>query len=359
MKIKTFDWALYLFAFLLWLVGLATIYATTYFSGRASLALDHLIFGVIGIGLMIFFTFLDYRAWRSVVYPLFIVGILLLAFVLYFGKNIFGATRWINLGFFQLQPSELMKLFLILFLARFWGERDQKMNLFAIVAGLILVFIPLYLVLKQPDFGTAAVLFFATVVVLFSLGLKRIYYFFICILFAIAGPLTWLSLKSYQKERLLNFLNPLHDPMGSGYNILQSLIAVGSGGIWGQGLSESTQSQLSFLPVAHTDFIFAGFAEITGFSGSLILILIFFFFIWRIINVARVSRDNFGAYFAVGAAAIFLFQFIVNIGMNIGIMPVTGIPLPFVSHGGSALLVDFIMVGILQSIYIRHKKIAF
>lgn len=359
MKLKTFDWGLYLFSILLWLIGLATIYATTYLSGRVSLAIDQLIFGILGIALMVVFTFLDYRSWRALAYPLYFLGILLLLFVLFFGKTIFGATRWLDFKFFQIQPSELFKLFLLLFLSRFWGDRKEKIGLSALIFGLILILLPIYLILKEPDFGTASVLVVVTLTIIFSLGLKRIYYWFVGFGFLAVLPILWYSLRDYQKERILTFLNPLHDPMGAGYNVLQSLIAVGSGGLYGQGLGQSTQSQLQFLPIAHTDFIFAGFAEITGFLGSLILILIFLFLIWRVFNVARVSKDNFGTYFALGAGALFLFQFLVNIGMNIGIMPVTGIPLPFVSYGGSALLVNFTIIGILESIYIRHKKIAF
>lgn len=359
MKLKTFDWSLYLVPLVLWLIGVVTIYSITYLSGKAFLARDQLIWGGIGLILMVVLTFIDYRNLRAFAYPLYFLGILLLLFILYYGKTVFGATRWFNLGIFQLQPSELFKLFLVIFLARFFGDRSEKIDLFSLIFGLILIALPLYLILRQPDIGTASILLVVTIIILAALKLKRIYYYGLTVFLFLSLPFFWSIMKGYQKERLFTFFHPLRDPAGSGYNIIQSLIAVGSGGLYGRGLSHSTQSQLQFLPIAHTDFIFAGFAETTGFLGSVLLVLIFLFLIWRIINVALVSKDNFGTFFALGAAVVFLFEVLVNIGMNIGLMPITGIPLPFVSYGGSALLVNFMLIGILESIYLRHKKISF
>jgi len=215
------------------------------------------------------------------------------------------------------------------------------------------------LVLVQPDFGTAIVLIIAIISILFASQLKKIYLFAGTALVLLSTPLLWNFLKDYQKQRIYTFLNPSSNLYGSGYNVLQSIIAVGSGGLTGKGLGQGSQSQLNFIPAARTDFIFAGWAEATGFLGSFLLIILFAILIWRIINVARVSKDNFGYYFSIGAVGILLFQVLVNIGMNLGLMPVTGIPLPFVSFGGTAMVMNFAGIGILQSIYIRHKKINF
>jgi rod shape determining protein RodA len=175
----------------------------------------------------------------------------------------------------------------------------------------------------------------------------------------VMAPLAWFMMRDYQRERLMVFLNPQHDPTGSGYNVLQSIIAVGSGGLTGRGFGEGPQSQLNFLPVAHTDFVFAGFAEATGFIGAIVLIAILVLLFTRLLNVARASKDEFGMFLAVGSATMILFQMFVNIGMNISLMPVTGIPLPFVSYGGTSLVINFMLIGIIQSIYLRHKKITF
>jgi rod shape determining protein RodA len=176
------------------------------------------------------------------------------------------------------------------------------------------------------------------------------------VLLVTAIPLSWLFMQDYQRQRIYTFISPENDPYGAGYNVIQSVIAVGSGGIWGRGLGNGPQSQLNFLPVSHTDFIFAGWSEATGLAGSLALILALLILNWRIYNVAQVSKDDFARYIGIGIGIIFSIQIAVNIGMNIGIAPVTGIPLPFVSHGGTAMIMDFAALGLLQSIYVRNKK---
>ena len=201
--------------------------------------------------------------------------------------------------------------------------------------------------------------FVLSLVLFFSSPLKKIYLIIGLAVLIALSPVAWHFLKPYQKNRIEAFINPTIDPHGAGYNVSQSKIAVGSGGLWGTGLGKGSQSQLNFLPVAHTDFIFAGTAEATGFVGSLILFSLLFFLILRVINVAQTAKDDFGMYLGIGFGVMLLFQILVNIGMNIGIMPVTGIPLPFVSYGGSAMLSNMAAIGILQSIYARHKKINF
>jgi rod shape determining protein RodA len=285
------------------------------------------------------------------------------------GATAGGATRWIQLGPVQIQPSEIFKVIAIIFWSSYIADKISELKLkhFAFIA--LSFALPLYLVLKQPDLGTALVLIFMMIATLLwsKLNKKQLAVFIglllaITIVFSLSvknysvfGRL----LKGYQRDRIEVFLNPSKDPLGRGYNVKQAIIAVGSGGLYGQGLGQGTQSQLQFLPKAQTDFIFAGFAEAFGFVGSLALVIAFSFMIIRIIRVANLAKDGFGLLIAVSAAAMFFFQVVENIGMNIGMLPVTGIPLPFLSYGGSSMVAGLIVLGIVQSVIIRHKKIIF
>ncbi len=356
---KTIDWTLYLLPIILNVVGIVIIYSLTYFNGKASLAYDQIVFACVGVAVMIVLTFIDYRNLKGVAIYAYIIGMLLLILLFFVGKSALGATRWINLGFFQLQPSELFKLCLIVMLAKYLSDNYEEIKLKHLLMAGIIFLVPALLVLKQPDLGTFSVLFAIALVMILATKIKLKQLIAVGLVILIGACGAWFFLKDYQKQRIETFLNPTSDPYGSGYNVLQSTIAVGNGGLLGQGLGQGPQSQLNFLPVAHTDFIFAGFAEATGFAGCFVLIALFVFFISRAINVARISKDSFGMFLAIGISAMFTFQMFVNIGMNIGIMPVTGIPLPFVSHGGTSLVISYAAVGILQSIYLRHKKITF
>lgn len=356
---KTIDWTLYLVPIILNIVGIVIIYSLTYFNGKVGLAYDQIVFACVGIAVMIALTFIDYRNLKGMATYAYIIGIILLVLLFFVGKSALGATRWINLGFTQLQPSELFKLCLILMLAKYLADNYEEIKLKHLLMAAFIFIVPAILVLKQPDLGTFGVLFAIALVMILATKIKIKQLILIGFVVLLGACGAWFSLRDYQKQRIETFLNPASDPYGSGYNVLQSTIAVGNGGLFGQGLGQGPQSQLNFLPVAHTDFIFAGFAEATGFAGCLILICLFVLFISRAINVARISKDSFGMFLAVGISAMFTFQMFVNIGMNIGIMPVTGIPLPFVSHGGTSLVISYAAVGILQSIYLRHKKITF
>lgn len=356
---RTIDWTLYLVPFILGILGIGAVYSITFSNVGSTLAISQGIYFCLGIILMVLLSFTDYRNLKGLTPLLYILGLILLFTVLFWGKSSFGATRWIDLGIFQVQPSEIFKLVLIIVLAKYFCEKINELTIKDIILGIFLALVPLLLVLKQPDFGTGMTFAAVTLGIIVASGPKRIHLFLIGFLSLLALSATWFFLKGYQRERLITFLNPARDPYGSGYNVLQSMIAVGSGGLFGKGLGQGSQSQLNFLPVAHTDFIFAGIAESIGFLGSMILIILLFFLIFRIINIARISRDSFGRLFAIGYAVLLIFQVFINIGMNIGIMPVTGIPLPFVSYGGTSLIINFAAIGILQSIYMRHKKITF
>jgi rod shape determining protein RodA len=251
-----------------------------------------------------------------------------------------------------------MKIFILIFISSYFIESNE-VSARKILSFLFFLAIPIFLILREPDLGTTLSILFVALVVLIALRAPKKFLLGGVILIFVASPIVWAKLKPYQKERIVSFANPSSNPLTSGYNVNQAKIAVGSGGLLGKGFSGSTQSQLQFLPIAHIDFIFSGWAEATGFVGSSMLVIAFAVLIWRIFTVANLARENFGFVFGVGAAALIFFQALVNIGMNIGIMPVTGIPLPFVSYGGTSFLIDSAILGIVQSIYLRRKALRF
>jgi rod shape determining protein RodA len=351
------DWSLYILPIILSVMGIAIIFSITY-GTTVSLAISQGVYLILGIAIAIGLTILDYRTLKGLYLILYIIGIALLVTVLFIGTKTYGASRWINLYVFQLQPSEIFKLIILITLSKLFADWEN-FDLKKILLSIILVLIPVFLIFKQPDLGTATVIIVGFLTILFLSPIRKIYLIIGLAVILAFSPLAWHFLKPYQKSRITAFLNPTTDPHGAGYNVAQAKIAVGSGGLMGQGLGEGSQSQLNFLPVAHTDFIFAGTAEAIGFVGSTFLIIVFILMVIRVFNVAIIAKDNFGMYLASGIGMMFLFQALVNIGMNLGIMPVTGIPLPFVSSGGSSMFTSFAAIGILQSIYRHHRKITF
>jgi len=348
-----FDWSLFIVPSLLAIFGIAVIFSIT-FNTASRIAYDQIIYLILGLVAAVAISFYDYRVLKGLYLVLYIIGVLLLILVLFIGTSTFGATRWINLYIFQLQPSEVFKFVAIIFIAKFfsdWQEIEWRKVVWLIAA----ILGPMILILLQPDLGTTSVIFVTLLALLFASPIRKLYLILGLAALIALSPLGWHFLKPYQKNRVVAFINPAADPQGAGYNVSQSKIAIGSGGLWGRGLGKGSQSQLNFLPVAHTDFIFAGAAEATGFIGSTFLLGLLLFLMIRILAITRLARDDFGMYLSVGIGTIFLFQALVNIGMNMGIMPVTGIPLPFVSYGGSAQISNFLAIGILQSIYMRHK----
>jgi len=274
-----------------------------------------------------------------------------------------GAQRWLRILWFNFQPSELMKLIVVIFLARYFSKQGMSLRQDveewgfpkAVLVPFVFIFLPMYLILNQPDLGTAIfiLLIFITMLFIAQVNLKFIIFILVGIIFS--SPLFWLFLKEYQRVRLLVFLNPNADPLGKGYTIIQSRIAVASGGVLGRGWLEGSQSQLHFLPESHTDFIFATFAEQWGFIGSLVLLLFYYLLIRYSLRVAQKAPDYFGYLLAGGIAIILSTQILINIAMTMGLAPVVGLPLPLLSYGGSSLLVTFISVGILMNI---EKRIA-
>ncbi len=344
-------------AFLLSVISLVSIYTITYNYEGVILTRNQGFFIIIGFILYFIVGFIDYKTWRTVAFPMYLITIILLVIVSFFGKKVYGATRWIDLGFFQIQPSELLKIFLIILVARFLETRVNRIKIHHLIIIAILAIPPILLVLKQPDLGTTTVILFSLAGILITTRLNWRYIVSILLIVVVSLPLVWsFGLKDFQKQRLVTFLNPTSDPYGSGYNIIQSMIAVGSGGLTGQGLGQGSQSQMNYLPVSHADFIFAGYTEATGFAGAIFLLFLYAILIARIFMLSNFIDDSFAQLIVAGFGAMLLWEVFINIGMNIGIAPVTGIPLPFMSYGGSAVVAKFIMLGILQNIYFKSKE---
>ena len=311
-----------------------------------------------GVGLMALFAIaaLDYRVLGTLAIPLYFGTIAILGAVLVAGNTIYGAQRWIAVGPVQFQPSELAKFAVIVCLARYLSGREEKgFGLKTLVGSLLIVLVPVALVYRQPDLGTSLVLMAIWFGMVFIAGAPLKWLGGLFAVPFVAFPLIWHVMHDYMRRRLMIFLAPERDPFGEGYNMIQARISVGSGGWWGRGLGNGTQTQLNFLKVQQSDFIFAVLAEELGFIGAAILLALFGALLFRCLLIGQRSRDGFGRLLAAGVTSMLLFQVFINIGMNIGIAPVTGIPLPFISAGGSSLLTVFISLGVLQSVLIHAQ----
>ena len=322
---------------------------------------SQLIFIVVGLALMMWFACIDYRTWRRFAIPLYVLVVGALAFILVHGHSALGAQRWIALGPLTFQPSEPAKLVLAIALAAVLAQFDYA-RIQALWRPLVVVAIPALLILKQPDLGTTLVIVAILVAELF-VGLDNaidVTIFGGAIFAAAAFVLTSDKLlKPFQRARLLVFLHPEIDPQGVGYNLNQSKIAVGDGGLFGRGLAHGTQTQLAFVPENSRDFIFTALGEEWGFIGAVTLLALYAIVLTRITHAIFSARDRFGVFLGTGLLAMVAFHVIVNVGMTIGIMPITGIPLPFISYGGSAILTDFAAIGIVLNIALQRDRLAF
>ena len=299
---------------------------------------------------------INIKTWYKFSYLFYGFVILLLILVDFYGLTGKGAKRWLDIGIFNLQPSELMKIGVIMALARYYqyiktDEIDRVKNL---VIPITLIIIPFILVIKQPDLGTALFILFVAISILWLAGLNLKIFTFGTLSLLILAPLSISFLKPYQKQRILTFLNPENDPTGAGYHVIQSKIAIGSGGFFGQGYMQGSQSNLSFLPEPHTDFIFTAFAEQFGFFGSLILLTLFLILIFRIDSISKISRSTFGRLLCFGISFNFFAYIAINIGMVTGLLPVVGVPIPIMSYGGTAMLTSMFALGLVVSAKI-HK----
>lgn len=348
---REFDWPLLAAIFLLCAIGFAAIYSVDLSRGSA------LIYSkkqLVAFGVGAVFLFLSafaaptiFRAYAKWFYSL---TVLFLVAVLFFGENIRGTTGWFAFPGFSIQPVEFAKVGLILMLAYVASNFGRRFDrpLFFLGTGAITL-IPIFLTLLQPDLGSAILLGAVWFGLMWIVGVKKLYLIVFIALFSAISIFSWMYLLApYQKDRVLNFMDPSRDPLGSGYNTIQSVIAVGSGGVFGRGLGFGSQSQLRFLPETQTDFIFSVISEELGLAGVFVILFLFMLIIWRLILIARRTKDDFTALCAMGAAILFFSQLFINIGANIGIMPVTGVTLPFVSSGGSSLLANMILIGIIE-----------
>lgn len=360
---RNFDPILLIVTVLLTLTGVIVLYSTTFKAANLAAPVDarnQIVFAVVGLAVMALGAVTDYRVWAKFTPALYAVSLGLLMVVMVIGKTALGATRWINLGFFQFQPSELAKLVLIIVLAKFFADHyDQMDRPRFLILSLVYTLIPTALVLAQPDLGTALVLIVVWLAMALSSKVRKSHLAGLIVVGLGLLPVAYRYMKPYQRQRIDTFINPTANPLTSGYNVVQSTIAVGSGQWFGRGLASGSQSQLNFLPSQHTDFIFAVLAEKLGFIGSAILLVLFGVLLMRGVLIAYRAQDRFGMFLAIGVVAMLLFHVFVNVGMNIGLLPVTGIPLPFVSYGGTSLLIGMFAVGILESIAVRHKKLQF
>ncbi len=318
------------------------------------------IFALINCVLIFIMLHFDYRSLSRYANLFYILNLIMLLAVMFVGQSALGAQRWIQIGPISLQPSEFSKLIMIVSLASLLDKRAGRLNsLKEVIPVFLYVGIPFLLVMKQPDLGTALVFLAILFGMIYVAGINT------RVLMMIFGaglaflPIFWHFLKDYQKMRLTVFIDPNVDPLGSGYHIIQSKIAIGSGMLFGKGLFGGTQSQLNFLPENHTDFIFAVVGEELGFVGAALILILYFILLYRGIKIAGIARDNFGTLLATGITSMLTFHVLVNVGMTAGIMPVTGIPLPLMSYGVSALTTNLISIGILLNIYMRRQKILF
>lgn len=399
-RIKSLDGILLTAVFGLMICGLVALYSTSQSGGGANFFLSQARWIMLGTVIMLIIAYLPNRFFYELAYPIYIISILFLIMVLFWGSTTYGATRWLRIGGVGFQPSEFAKIATLLAVARYLSDERQEINrpkVFLIASGLIAL--PFLLVAKQPDLGTGLVFAIITLPIFFWVGLKTNYlilivtpviafatsfniYLFIFVLAAIiyflyrirfsillgigylllnislwfVRSIFWNQLKDYQKKRITTFWNPEADPLGAGYQIIQSKVAIGSGGFFGKGFLDGSQTQLRFLPEQHTDFIFAVIGEEFGFVGVVVVLALFTGLLLRIIHLSNIFRNEFSSIVAIGVVTMLGFHTFVNIGMTIGLAPVTGLPLPFISYGGSALLTNLVMIGFLLNFY-RHRYI--
>ncbi|MBI4710188.1 MAG: rod shape-determining protein RodA [Nitrospirae bacterium] len=362
--LKKFEWPIFIAVLILSFIGVMTIYSATRSltgEGQQSFYLKQVFWLFIGLLCFVPLISFDYRWFIRSAYVLFVISVILLIAVIIAGRIGMGAQRWMSIGPFSFQPSEIFKICFVLAISKYLADSEHKdilglkelfQMMFAFVA------LPLILILKQPDLGTGLMLLFIFCSVILTVGARK-KLIVVTIIIAIVslpflGNIVWSGLKDYQKQRLVAFIDPKADPQGTSYHINQSKITIGSGKIFGKGYLKGTQGPLRFLPERHTDFIFSAFAEEWGFAGSVFLFLLYLFIILRGFDTAKKARDPEGRYLALGITYMISFYFIINVGMTLGVVPVVGVPLPFMSYGGTALLSNFIAIGILINVRMRR-----
>ncbi len=356
-KIKNLDYILLISVILLSVLSVFVMYST---DGGEILfhTKNHFVKLAVFFPLMIFVAFFNIKFWHNFSYIIYFIVILLLIYVSFFGIKSSGSQRWMDLYLFVLQPSELMKIAIIMCLAKYFHRiKIENVNSFtSITIVLSIIIIPIIFVISQPDLGTSILIALSGLIILWLGGMKIKYFIYSFITFLISLPFIISFLKPYQKLRILTFLDPDRDPLGAGYQIIQSKIAIGSGGLNGKGFLKGTQSYLDFLPEKHTDFIFTLFSEEFGFIGSVGLLILYSIIIFRIVRIGAISRSNFARLFCFGYAFAIFIYIVVNLSMVLGLLPIVGSPLPIMSYGGSSMLATMIGFGIVLSAKINHKQ---
>lgn len=353
----TIDWNFLGTAVVLACIGVLLVYSATYYSDPSlTLTKKQVLWVVIGLALMIAFMVVDYHVLFDIAPILYGIGIVLLLYLMLFGRLTANVRSWIHIAGFQFQPSEFMKIFTALMVARYFDSNDRAyldMRSFMIVIGII--GLPVGLIIIQPDFGTAASFFPLFAVAMFFGGIRAKVWAAMILVVMIALPVGWFAfLKPYQKERVMIFLNPERDPLGSGYQVTQAKIAIGSGGINGKGFRHGTQAKLEFLPARHTDFIFAVLGEEWGFIGVSIVLGLYLFLVVQALTFAKHARDRGGTFLIICLISFIIFHVLINVSMQIGILPTTGIPLPLISYGGSSTMMFFIAIGLILNVDMRR-----
>ncbi len=357
-KIKNLDYTLLISITLLSVISVLVMYST---DGGEILfhTKNHFLKLAVFFPLMIFVALFNIKFWHNFSYIIYFIVMLLLIYVSFFGIKASGSQRWMDVYFFVLQPSELMKIAIIMCLAKYYHRlKVENVNSFtSITIVLSVIIIPTIFVVSQPDLGTSILIALSGLIILWLGGVKIKYFIYSFITFLISLPFIISFLKPYQKLRILTFLDPDRDPLGAGYQIIQSKIAIGSGGLDGKGFLKGTQSYLDFLPEKHTDFIFTLFSEEFGFVGSVGLLILYSIIIFRIVRIGSISRSNFARLFCFGYAFAIFIYIVVNLSMVLGLLPIVGSPLPIMSYGGSSMLATMIGFGIVLSAKINHKQI--
>ena len=356
--VQNFDWSLLGLALILGFLGLVTLYSAVT-AGTQAPQMEYykqLVWYFVGLIFLVISFLFNYKTFDRWGYIIYILCISLLVGVLILGEGSKGAMRWLRFGFFSIQPSEPVKIAVIIILARYYSKHTNTagLTLRELINPFLLTIIPFILIVKQPDLGTAIMIVLIAGSMTVFVKIERRSFLYLIVSSIISVPLVWFFLREYQKARILTFLNPDRDPLGTGYHIIQSKIAIGSGMISGKGFLKGTQNALSFLPEQHTDFIFSVFAEEWGLIGSVIILIIFLILIIKGLNVAYRCREPFGTILSVGITAMIFWQVIINIGMVMGLIPVVGVTLPFISYGGSSLISIMICIGILINVSMRR-----
>ncbi len=357
-KLRSFDYTLFLLILFIGTISVFAMYSSD--GGEFSYhTKNHLLRFSIFFVMMVFISFINIKTWHSLGYLFYIIVLGLLFWASFYGITVQGSQRWINLYFINLQPSELMKVAIILCFAKYYHRMQlENVNKFKnIIIPLLVLLIPISLVVSQPDLGTSILIALSGIIVLWLAGVNVKYFFYSSFVFIISAPFIISFLKPYQKLRILTFFDPDKDPLGAGYQIIQSKIAVGSGGLTGKGFLKGTQGYLEFLPEKHTDFIFTLYSEEFGFIGSLFLLLLYAVMIFRIIRIGSLSRSFFGKFFCYGFGSAIFVYITVNMAMVLGLVPIVGSPLPIMSYGGSSMLATMIGFGIVMSTKIYNKQI--